>query len=64
MAHIKGEDRRQITFFPEVIDDYVNEDNPVRVLKSIDWYVDRIGKDLLIGAIAEMMLSYDYLSEY
>ena len=32
MAYIKGEDRRQITFFPEAIDDYVNEDNPVRVI--------------------------------
>ncbi len=30
MAYIKGEDRNQITLFPEAIDDYISEDNPVR----------------------------------
>jgi len=35
MVYIKGEDRRQITFFPEAIDDYVNEDNPVRVIDQL-----------------------------
>ena len=32
MAYIKGEDRTQIIMFPEVIDDYITEENPVRVI--------------------------------
>jgi len=34
---IEGEDRTQATLFPERIDDYVAEDNPVRV---IDVFID------------------------
>jgi len=34
---IKGEDRNQATLFPERFDDYVTEDNPVRV---IDVFID------------------------
>lgn len=34
MAYIKGEDRNQIIMFPEVIDDYITEDNPVRVIDA------------------------------
>ena len=34
---IKGESRNQITLFPEVVDEYIQEDNPVRV---IDVFVD------------------------
>ena len=34
MAYIKGTDRRQTTLFPESIDDYVCEDNPVRVIEA------------------------------
>ena len=34
---IEGEDRRQATLFPERLDDYVAEDNPVRV---IDVFID------------------------
>lgn len=33
MAYIKGEDRNQITLFPEAIDDYITSDNPVRVIE-------------------------------
>lgn len=33
MAYIKGEDRKQITLFPEAIDDYVTPNNPVRVIE-------------------------------
>ncbi|CAA0102605.1 Uncharacterised protein [Zhongshania aliphaticivorans] len=40
--HIKGQSRHQSTFFPEVIDNFVTEDNPVRV---IDFFVDQL--DLL-----------------
>ena len=36
-SFIEGEDRNQATLFPERLDDYVTEDNPVRV---IDVFVD------------------------
>ena len=32
---IEGEDRHQVTLFPESIDDYIAEDNPVRVIDII-----------------------------
>jgi transposase len=41
MRYIHGADRNQSTMFPEVLDDYVNESNPVRF---IDAYID--GLDL------------------
>src|SRR3712207_2413781 len=31
---VEGEDRRQATLLPECIDDYVSEDNPVRVIDA------------------------------
>jgi transposase len=34
MAYVKGENRQQINMFPEIIDDYVGEDNPVRVIEA------------------------------
>jgi transposase len=34
MAYIKGETRQQITMFPESIDDYISEDNPVRFIEA------------------------------
>jgi len=34
MAYIKGSDRHQITLFPEAIDDYITEDNEVRVIEA------------------------------
>ena len=36
---IEGEDRNQSTLFPERLDDYIAEDNPVRV---IDVFVDEL----------------------
>ncbi|MEH7502934.1 hypothetical protein V7152_13145 [Neobacillus drentensis] len=39
MAFILGEDRKQINLLPYILDDYVSEDNPVRV---IDAYVDSL----------------------
>lgn len=41
MAYVEGQDRNQIMLFPECIDDFISEDNPVRV---IDAFVD--GLDL------------------
>lgn len=34
MAYISGESREQITMFPEVIDDYITQDNPVRFIEA------------------------------
>ncbi|MGD0808025.1 MAG: hypothetical protein ABSA10_11275 [Anaerolineales bacterium] len=34
MAHIQGTDRDQLTLFPESVDDYITEDNPVRFLDA------------------------------
>ena len=36
---VEGEDRTQSTLFPERLDDYVGEDNPVRV---VDVFVDEL----------------------
>ena len=36
---IEGEDRSQSTLFPERLDDFIAEDNPVRV---IDVFVDEL----------------------
>ena len=36
---IEGKDRHQSTLFPEALDDYIAEDNPVRV---IDVFVDEL----------------------
>src|SRR3982750_3339795 len=34
MAHIRGHDRSQMLLLPEVVDDYVNADNPVRFIEA------------------------------
>lgn len=36
---IEGEERSQITLLPECLDDYIAEDNPVRV---VDVFVDEL----------------------
>ena len=36
---IEGEDRTQVTLLPECLDDYIGEDNPVRV---IDVFIDEL----------------------
>jgi transposase len=45
MTYISGHDRSQILLLPEVVDDYVRPDNPVRF---IDAFVD--GLDLVAAA--------------
>src|SRR6201991_3050070 len=37
---VEGDDRKQVTLLPECVDDYIGEDNPVRV---IDVFVDELG---------------------
>ena len=39
---IEGEDRSQVTLLPECLEDFIDEDNPVRV---VDVFVDEL--DLL-----------------
>src|SRR6266702_7890401 len=39
MEHISGVPREQITMFPEAVDDYISEENPVRFL---DAFVDSL----------------------
>lgn len=36
---IEGEDRQQVALLPECLDDYIGEDNPVRV---VDVFVDEL----------------------
>ena len=31
---IEGEDRKQVTLLPECLDDFVAEDNPVRIIEA------------------------------
>ncbi len=44
MPYIEGQDRNQIILFPESIDDYINDDSPVRV---IDEYVEQLNMEQL-----------------
>ena len=39
MDHIRGLSRNQLTLFPEALDDYISQENPVRF---IDAYVDSL----------------------
>ena len=39
MGFIEGDDRNQVTLFPECIEDYISADNVVRV---IDEYIDQL----------------------
>jgi transposase len=34
MGYIEGEDRKQMVMFPETLDDYIGEDNPVRFIAA------------------------------
>tara|TARA_Y100000034_G_scaffold10687_1_gene11186 strand:- start:687 stop:2120 length:1434 start_codon:yes stop_codon:yes gene_type:complete len=42
--HIQGQGRHQVTLFPEALDDFVSDDNPVRV---IDVFVNELKLDAL-----------------
>lgn len=53
MNYIQGDDRRQLTMFPKMLDDYISENNPTRV---IDVFVDNL-------ALAEMGFDKAILSE-
>src|SRR6185295_10896593 len=49
MTHLSGYDRSQILLLPEVVDDYVGADNPVRF---IDAFVD--GLDLATASFSRV----------
>ncbi len=56
MHHINGIDRDQITMFPEALDDYISEDNPVRLIDGFrDCLPSRISgmtwRTIVIGAL-------------
>ncbi len=55
---VQGADRRQQTLPPECLDDYVGEDNPVRV---IDVFVDELD---LIGLSFEVMTPASPVSRF
>jgi transposase len=40
--YVEGDDREQSTLFPECLEDYIAEDNPVRV---IEVFVDELDSD-------------------
>ena len=50
---IEGEDRRQSTLLPDSLEDYVTEDNPVRV---IDAFIDELDLQAVgfAGAVPEV----------
>ncbi len=47
---VEGEDRRQATLLPDCLDDYITEDNPVRV---IEVFIDEL--DLVAMGFAGMV---------
>jgi transposase len=50
---VEGEDRRQVTLLPDCLDDYVTEDNPVRI---VDVFIDELDLAALgfVGIVPEM----------
>lgn len=38
--YIEGEHRHQTTLLPELLDDYIKEDNPVRVIEALEEELD------------------------
>lgn len=43
-SHIQGQSRSQVTLFPEALDDFISDDNPIR---AIDAFVDHLDLDAL-----------------
>jgi transposase len=54
MRHITGESRQQSTLLPDTLDDYVDEDHPVRV---IDAFVDNLDIKVLGFSKAETLIT-------
>jgi len=62
--HIKGKSRVQATFFPEVLDDFVSTENPVRVIDVFVNELDLIPKDTGRPNYHPAMLLKLYLYDY
>ncbi|MCP3712677.1 hypothetical protein M3I54_38180 [Paraburkholderia sp. CNPSo 3274] len=43
---IEGEDRKQVTLLPECLDDFVADDNPVRIIEA---FVEELDLQLIAG---------------
>jgi len=55
---IEGESRNQSTLFPELLDDYVGEDNPVRVIDVLLMNLIWVG---LVSVVLNRMRQADHL---
>ena len=53
MHHIQGSDRNQLTLFPEALDEYIAEDNPVRFLDAFVETLDFGGLGFLHAMLQE-----------
>jgi transposase len=53
MHHIQGSDREQLTLFPEALDEYIAEDNPVRFLDAFVETLDFGGLGFLHAMLQE-----------
>jgi len=42
--YVEGSDRQQVTLLPECLDDYIAEDNPVRVVEAYVSELERIAR--------------------
>lgn len=54
MGYISGESREQITLFPEVVDDYISAENPVRFIEAFVDGLDMVGLGFEKAAPNEM----------
>ena len=51
---VEGEDRSQVVLLPECLDDYVTEDNPVRVIDVfIDEHLDHANRILRFNVVLQ-----------
>ncbi|EAX7734137.1 hypothetical protein AIX81_21625 [Salmonella enterica] len=53
--HIEGLGRYQATMFPELLDDFITEDNPVRV---VDVFVDRLAAVIRLNAYRQAIIQH------
>ena len=59
MGYIEGQDRNQLILFPESIDDYISDDNSVRV---IDEYIEQLDMEKGLSMKPKEILKwYGYL---
>lgn len=59
MAYIKGESRNQITLMPESLEDYVSEDNSVRVIDAFVEHLDIAALGFKAASAVEGRPGYD-----